>query len=402
MRVLQVVPGISEKYGGPSVALTSLVRALAAHGVDTTLYTTDNDPDGSLDVPLNQPVPRDGAVYEYHRVSGWARRYGWAPSLWTRLRATAGTFDVVHIHWLYNFACVAAARAARAAGVPFVVQLNGSLDPHLLKKNHAFKRAYLATVGRPLLRHAAAIICTSEQERLDAAYTPRRREWIVPVGLDGATFEGLPDPGTFRRAFPQVEGPFLLFLGRLSRQKGLDLLIGAFARMAPRHPRLRLVLAGPDPDGYAAVLKTAAREAGVEDRVVFAGMLPHALKLAAFVDADLFVLPSYAENFGAVVTEALACGLPVVISSQVNIHRELEAAGVATVVQCSVESVAAGVESALADPRLRPRIATAGPALVRDRYTWDAIVPGLVEKYAEVMAAPSTRGSGVRTAGELA
>jgi glycosyltransferase involved in cell wall biosynthesis len=110
------------------------------------------------------------------------------------------------------------------------------------------------------------------------------------------------------------------------------------------------------------------------------------MKLAAFVDAELFVLPSYAENFGAVTTEALACGLPVVLSNQVNIHGEMEAAGVATVVECSVDSVASGIMSALTDTALRARIATLGPALVQAQYTWDAIVPTLVSKYTEAIS----------------
>jgi glycosyltransferase involved in cell wall biosynthesis len=149
---------------------------------------------------------------------------------------------------------------------------------------------------------------------------------------------------------------------------------------------LWLVLAGPDPDGYGAHVRALSEQLGVGDRVVFAGLLSHELKLAALIDAELFVLPSYAENFGAVITEALACGLPVVISDQVNIHRELAAAGAATVVQCSVESVAAGIASALSDTAARGRIATLGPALVRTHYTWEAIIPMLVARYADVIA----------------
>ena len=350
------------------------------------MLTTTAGSDGRLDVPLNQPVTRDGVAYVFHHVLAVGGRYDLAPSMWKTLRRTIATYDIVHIHWLYGFSSIAAARAAIAAGVPFVVQPAGSLDPHLRRKNQLVKRTYLASVGRPLLTRAAAVVFTSEQERALASYGPRRPEWIVPVGLDASTFMRVPRPGAFRATFPAVDGPFLFFLGRLSRQKGLDLLLGAFARLARERQDLRLVLAGPDPGGYGAHLRALSERLGIQQRILFAGLLTHEMKLAAFVDAELFVLPSYAENFGAVITEALACGLPVVMSDQVNIHREMAAAGVATVVQCSVDSVASGIASALGDTAWRRRIATTGPALVHAHYTWDTIVPTLVAKYNEAIA----------------
>ena len=230
MRILHVVPGISPKYGGPT-NIPGLLRGLIRHGVDTTLVTTDNDPDGRLDVPLNVPVVRDGVPQVFHHVWPVASRFGFAPSLVTTLNRTIPSYDLVHIHWLYNFACMAAARAAVAAGVPFVVQPRASLDPHMRKKNDLVKRAYLATIGRPLLTRAAAVVFTAEDERALASYGPRRPEWVIPNGLDLAVYERLPPPGTFRAAFPALDGPFLLFLGRLSRQKGLDLLLPAFQRL---------------------------------------------------------------------------------------------------------------------------------------------------------------------------
>lgn len=386
MRVLQVVPRISPQSGGPSVALPGLARALARHGVETTVLATNVQPDGRLEVPLNDPVIDEGVEYIFHNAWKIGGRYGLAPELVPTLRRILTTFDLVHIHWLYDFACIVAARAAIAAHVPFVVQPAGSLEPQLMRKNRLLKRAYLATIGRPLLTRAAAVVFTSEQERALAAYGPRRPEWIVPVGLDASTFAHLPPPGTFRAAYPHVDGPFLLCVGRLTPQKGLDLLIAALARLAPHRRTLSLVLAGPDPDGYGASLRDLAEGLGVHQRVVFTGLLPHEMKLAALVDAELFVLPSHAENFGAVVTEALACGLPVVMSNQVGIHRQMADAGVATVVECTADSVATGIESALADTTLRYRIATRGPGVVRAHYTWDAIVPMLIHRYREVMS----------------
>ena len=385
MRVLQVVPRISPQSGGPSVALPGLARALVQNGVATTLLTTNVAPNGRLDVPLTGPTVRDGVDYVFHHVWAGGGRYGFAPSLVPSLRHRVREYDLVHIHWLYDFACIVAARAARAARVPFVVQPAGSLDPHLSRKNAWIKRTYLATVGRPLLADAAAIIFTSEQERRLAADETNGSAWVIPVGLDAATFSCLPATGTFRRHVPDIDGPFLLFVGRLSRQKGLDLLIRAFARLASRRPELWLVLAGPDPDGYGTRLRRLSEDLGVGHRLRFTGLLSHDLKLAAYRDADLFVLSSYAENFGAVVTEALACGLPVVISDQVNIHVELAAAGAATVVRCEVDHVAAGIESALSDPTLRARMSTLGPALVAARYTWDVIAPMLITRYREVL-----------------
>jgi glycosyltransferase involved in cell wall biosynthesis len=387
VRVVHVVPAVSQRFGGPS-NVPGLVRSLASHGVDATLLTTDADPEGRLEVPLNERTVRDGVVYRFHhawRVSG---RYGLAPSMLADLHRRLAVCDLVHIHWLYNFSCIAAARAAVAAGVPFVVQPRGSLDPHMYRKNSFFKSLYLATVGRPLLTRAAAVVFTAEQERLLAHYSPRQPEWIVPNGLDMADYQDLPTRGSFRAEFREIDGPFLLFLGRLSRQKGLDLLLAAFKRIAAVRPNLRLVLAGPDHEGYEAHVRAMVRQLDLERRVLFTGMLTGRSKLAAFVDADLFVLPSYFENFGAVIIEALACGVPVLISDQVNIHRELSAAGVATVVACSVDSVAAGIESALDDVHVRRRMATAGPAVVRTHYSWEVIVPMLVDRYTRIIRRP--------------
>jgi glycosyltransferase involved in cell wall biosynthesis len=336
-------------------------------------------------------VVRDGVPHVFHHVWPIAARFGLAPALLSTLKRTIPSYDLVHIHWLYNFACVAAARAAATARVPFVVQPRASLDPHMRKKRAIAKRVYLATIGRPLLTRAAAVVFTAEDERALASYSPRRPEWVIPNGLDLAVYERLPPRGAFRAAFPALDGPFLLFLGRISRQKGLDLLLPAFQRLLRTRPNLRLVLAGPDHEGYAAEVHRLAQELAVADRVLFPGLITGEAKLAALVDADLFVLPSYAENFGGAIIEALACGLPVLISDQVNIHRDLSDAGAATVVTCSIDAVASGIESALSDAGARSRIATLGPAIVRSKYSWDAIIPTLVARYAEVIEATRPR-----------
>jgi glycosyltransferase involved in cell wall biosynthesis len=384
MRVLQVAPSISPNTGAPA-NITTFVRYLLKYGVEATVLTTNAEINGHKFLPLKEHIVQDGVSCIVHPVSPLGRRWKFAPSLVSTLVSTVSSYDLVHIHWLYDFSSLAAARAALAMDVRFVVQPHGSLDPHLFRTNRLLKRAYLATAGRPLLSRAAAVIFTAEQERRLAAYPVARPSWVVPVGLDMTRFESLPPRGTFRRAYPAVGGPFLLFLGRLSPQKGLDLLLHSFRRILHMRGNLWLVLAGPDYRGYEAKLRRLAADLGIAHRVVFTGLVGHAVKLSAFVDAELFVLSSYAENFGGGITEALACGLPVVISDQVNIHQELAAANAATVVRCTVESVAGGIQGALGDPGLRRHMSVRGPELVRAHYTWDAVVPMLINKYREVL-----------------
>lgn len=365
--------------------MPALVRALIRHGIDAELVTTDADPDGPLDVPVNRRVVLDGVPEIFHHAWAAAGRWGFAPAMIHTLRRTVATCDLVHIHWLFNFSCVASAAAAVVARVPFVVQPHGSLDPYIWRKRAALKRLYLATIGRPLLTRAASVVFTAEEERRRAVYPPTHDACVVPTGIDLSVYDSLPEAGRFRTAFPSLDGPFLLALGRVSPQKGLDLLIKAFALIGRERPELRLVIAGPDWEGWGATLRDLARTCDVERRVMFTGMLTDDLKLAALRDAEMFVLPSYMENFGVAIVEALACGVPVVISDRVQIHRELASAGAAAVAPCTVEGVASAVIALLANASDRRRLAAAGSRLVRARYGWDTVAPALIARYAETI-----------------
>ena len=382
MKVLQVVPGMSPAFGGPSVALADLGRALAGRGIETSLFTTNVDPAGRLEIPVNVPVSQAGASIVYHDV--WpSGRYSFSLPLARALRQNIPSFDVIHVHWLYNFSSLASAVLARRAGVPYVLQFNGSLDPHLMRKNTAVKRAYWRLAGRFIVDNAAALIFTSEAERRQAAFGPLRPpSFIVPVGLHWGDYVTLPPRGEFRRRFPAIpNGPMVLFLGRISPQKGLDLLVPAFRTVLDRYPNAHLVLAGPDGEGHGGHVRKWLSEYRIEDHVTMLGRVPDDAKLALYVDCDVFVLPSYAENFGATVTEALACKRPIVISDRVNICDEISAADAGIVVPCSPDAVADGICQVLGDPAGAEGLASRGRDLVRRRYTWDAALEALLPVY---------------------
>jgi glycosyltransferase involved in cell wall biosynthesis len=277
-----------------------MTRLLCERGVDTRILTTNTDPRGRWDVPLGKLVEQRGAPVVYYNI--WpVNRWAFSAPLARALLREAQRYDVVHIHWLFNFSSWMAAVAARRARVPYVFQPNGKSDPNLMRRNARIKDAYIGLFGNYILRHAAAISYASAAEkRIACRSAPGIAAEVIPIGLDWKEYERLPERGAFRSTFPQLHGKrILLFLSRLSRQKGLDLLVRAFREVAPQFPDVHLVLAGPDGEGYGASVREWVANAGLADRVLFAGRVPDGLKLAAYVDADLFVLPSYAENFGA-------------------------------------------------------------------------------------------------------
>ena len=185
----------------------------------------------------------------------------------------------------------------------------------------------------------------------------------------------------------------MLFLGRISRQKGVDLLVPAFQQVLQRHADTHLVVAGPDSEGLEQSLRHAVTQRGMGSHVTFAGRVPDNLKLAAYADAAVYVLPSYAENFGATVTEALACGRPVVITNRVNVCDEIAAADAGVVVDCSVDAVAAGLNRVLSDDALADRLGRNGRALVQRKFTWDAAFDTLIPLYQTVIAASRRRAA---------
>jgi glycosyltransferase involved in cell wall biosynthesis len=176
----------------------------------------------------------------------------------------------------------------------------------------------------------------------------------------------------------------VLFLGRIGPQKGLDLLIPAFSKVAKTHRDVHLVLAGPDGKGYCSQVLQWVKDAGLKDRVTFTGYVPAELKLAAYVDSDVYVLPSYGENFGATVTEALACRSPVVISDHVNICDEIGRAQAGVIVQCGVESLAEGIARVLDNAGEAESMGQRGRALVEREFTWEVALGRLTAVYRAV------------------
>lgn len=247
----------------------------------------------------------------------------------------AKRFDALVVHGLWQFHAAAARRSARASGLPYVVFPHGMLDPWFNRASrvkHAKKLVYWAAIERAVLRDAAAVLYTCAKERsLARGAFPlyRATDEVVGLGVSIPTQHGADSQiSSLVNRFPVLAGKRIaLFLGRIHPKKGCDVLLQAFTRTLARSPDWQLVMAGPDQIGWGRKLQAQAADLGVDDRVTWTGMLEGDLKWGALRSAEIFVLPSHQENFGVSVAEALGCGTPVLISSEVNISSEIEADG---------------------------------------------------------------------------
>lgn len=382
MRLLQVVASYypAVRYGGTIVSVHGLAAALAARGHDVHVYTTSVDGAGDSGVPHGVPVVLDGVNIWYFRSDHFRRIYR-SPDLARALDTTVAGFDVVHTHAIFLWPLWAAARAAERAGVPYIVSPRGMLERDLINEKSALlKGLWIALVERRNLEHAAAIHITTTREADEAAAfgfrLPPMRE--IPNGVD--LLPAAPVPPSPAVAALVGGRPYILFLGRLNWKKGVDRLLGAMARV----PAASLVVAGHDEDGYRAVLEDVAARVGVTSRVTFTGAVHGADKAALLAHAQMLVLPSYSENFGNVVVEAMAAGCPVIVSPEVGLADVVKQTGAGWVVAGDAVELGEAVARLLANPELRRDMGSRGRTVAAERFSWSVVARDMEALYASV------------------
>ena len=331
LSILHVIAGLDPRDGGPPASVSRLALAQAAGGADVRVLTAAAPgADGRVvnklraggvrvDV-LPAGEPRAGGRFGGGRVGNRVGGRWSAGRRWSAAGAAAvAAVDAVHLHGLWEEAQPRVAAAARAAGVPYVVSPRGMLAPWSLARGRFKKYLYFEARVRRLLDAAAAMhVTTDEEGRLFAPLGLKAPTVTVPNGVNPREF-ATPDPAAFLESVPELRGhagPLAVFLGRLHPVKGLEELIPAFARLL-RDPGAaagaKLALVGPGEPRYEAKLRRLTAACGVAGAVAFCGMRHGTGRVDALAAADLFVLPSYQENFGVAAAEALACGTPVLL-----------------------------------------------------------------------------------------
>lgn len=374
MQILHIIASVDPAHGGPIEGVVRQDASCQAAGVDGNREVLTLDPP---DAPWIEGFPM--RVYALGRPKRptrtlWGRalqHWGYSPDVVPWLKANVRRYDAVIVNGLWNYAPFAAAQVLPGGPTPYFVFTHGMMDPWFRRTyplKHLAKQAFwLAGEGR-LLAAATSVFFTCEEERRKArgqfwGFGPYR-ETVVGYGAVAPPPRAAGLEQAFRAAAPALGGrPYLLFLSRIHRKKGCDLLLEAFARIAGEAPGLDLVMAGPDQTGWRPELEALTARLGLSSRVHWTGPLYGDAKWGALYGAEAFVLSSHQENFGIAVAEALGCGTPVLISNQVDIWREIEAAGAGIVDSDTVEgterSLRRWLATGAADRAVMSRHATA-------------------------------------------
>jgi len=394
MRILCVTPYYKPAfvYGGPVRSISALCEGMARAGAQVTMFTTDASGEGHLDVPIGQPI-NVGGVQVYYFRRDWGLLPFYSVGLGRACAQRIREFDIVHSSALWTYPMGSVSGACKQYGIPHIVSPRGGLMPWDLRHKYLKKWLYLALFERPRLNMAAAIHCTDEIEQQAIKQLGLRPPtFVVPNPIDFSEFSSLPARGKLRSQLGLSQSSVVtLFLGRISAKKGIELAIRAFLDVASTHPNAHFVIAGPDEDGCGKRAQQLAHQLGLQDQAHFIGMVTGEDRLSALVDADLFILTSHSENFGMAAAEALAAGLPVLLSDQVGIARQVAQAEAGAIVPLDVSHIAHTWSALLENPGRLKAMGERGRKLVQQEYDADAVARKMLDVYRQVIQDWRTR-----------
>ncbi len=365
VRAIHVVSSVAEEASGTTYAVAGLCQALRACGGQISLAT--------LDAHLPSSPQLAGLSHHGFRPGLGPRSLGRAPALhgWLRKQAASDQVDILHSHGLWQMPNVYPGRVSAASGVPLVVSPHGMLSPWAMQRGSRLKRLFWPLLQLPSFAAAACFHATSLSEYEDIRRAGFRQPVaLVPIGID------VPELPPRRPASPRT----LLFLGRIHPKKGLDMLLPAWQRVEARFPQWRLLVVGPDEGGYLAVVQRLAATLQLQ-RVEFRSALYGPQKWEAYRQADLFVLPTYSENFGLAIAEALAAGTPAIVTRGAP-WPELAARGAGWWIDVGTEALRTCLETALACPVAElGAMGNRGRHWMEAEFTWTPVGQRMLQTY---------------------
>jgi len=391
MRVLCVSPSYWPAFeiGGPVTALHGLNKALVRAGVDISVFTTNVR---LKKIPNEQVKVIDGVkikYFNYWNSLEFLGENGWqySPQSWRSLRDNIETFDLVHITGIWNFPSTIALHYSARSGVPFIVSPHGSLAPDKISIKAWKKKLYYDLFIKKNLLCASGIHFFTQKEAEECLryIQLEGKAIIVPNGVNLCDFDCLPKKETARAHYPFLQEKIvILYLGRIDRIKGLDILIESFANVARARPYVHLLLAGGGAKNYEDIIKQMIKSKDIQHRVTFTGMLSGQDKLEVLAACDIFVLPSYSEAFSMAILEAMASKLPVIITDKCHFNQVAEEkAGI--VVVPNPKELSMAMETLIDSPEKCRRMGENARKLIEEKYTWDKVAGMMIKAYEDIL-----------------
>lgn len=390
MYILYVCPYYKPAYvyGGPVQCIASLCEGLVRIGAEVVVFTTNANRATSLDVPLQRPVHVDGVTVWYFPLMLNGLYYFYSPSLAEAISVQASEFDLVVIDSLWGHALIPAANACVRLHVPYVISTHGQLFPWALAQKRLKKGLYLKLFGRRHIDRAAAIRCTDpvEAEAVERlGFRPPTFE--VPFAVRTSSYSHMHKRGHLRRQFGiPDDADVMLFLGRITKIKRPDIAVDALATVQSLGREIHLVLVGPDEDGLTPQLQAQAQSLECNDRLHFTGLLQKQAVVSALLDANLLLMPTEVqENFGMAALEAMAAGVPILVSEGVPVGRWARMAGAGQVVACTEDAFQQAALELLSRPEQLRIMGQRGQDLARQHFDVAVVARQMLAQYQSIV-----------------
>ncbi len=394
LKVLHIIPAISPSYGGPTTAVLEICRALIAKGVEAEIATTNADEHQNLDIRLGEKIKhQDISTIFFPRSVRTKYAFSWPLTHW--IKKNIKNYDLVHIHYIFCYPTLVAAHYARKFGIPYVVSPVGMLGEWPMEQKFFKKIIYLNLIEKRNLKGAAAIHYTSEIEKnASEGFNVSSLPVIIPLGINLNYIKPDIPKGEFRKKYTQyADKKLIVFLSRIHPKKGLELLIEALSKLLKTRNDFILIIAGNGEPYYESILKKHIRDSHLDSCTIFTGFLEGKDKYTLLQDADIFVLPSYQENFGFAVVEAMSMGVPVIVSDQVDICREIEQFEAGKVVPCDALPLAVAIQDLLDDEEQRLNMGENGKRLVSEKFNQEKMADKLIDLYESTLRKSKSVGS---------
>ncbi len=400
MNILFVVHGYKPAYriGGPILSVSSLAEKLVEKGHNVIVFTTNSNQSEDLDIATDCPHQVNGVEVWYFKrkqilgnlfsfIPYFAKSIGYlfVPELKKNLEIVVPNIDIVHTHLPFVYPTFIAAKISRKFLKPLFYHQRGVLDPARLNFRSLKKRLYIKFVEKPIMVNATTLIALSEYEieSYKAICTGQKEVKVIPNGIDVREYRTISTDKNILGIPSDI--PVILFLGRLHPIKGADILIEAFIQVNKEIPDAVLVMAGPDEFNIENKFKSIVEEMGLEEKILFPGMVTGELKKNLLARADIFSLPSAGEGFSMAILEALASATAVIISPGCHFP-EIEKKNAGEIVSVESNKWAKALIKLITNRETLKQMGRNGRELVSQEYTWDKIADKMIEAYEEGIA----------------